>query len=204
MSDRILGDNNPPIGDRLDIAYAWLREEIAAALSLDPLPAEDIEGHSATAADLRKLAAKIEKHRKAEKAPILVMGEVVDTFFKTGAIAINGLADFHVSVVNAWQKEQLRLQREAQAAEVAAAKAFDEPIPAPVAAKDAGRVVGASGKVTAAATTKWVYKVTNAAYVPAKYLQVNDAAVKAAIAGGVREIPGLEITEELVTTIRRK
>ncbi len=203
MSDRLIGHNEPPLGDRLDVEYAWLKEEIESALSLDPIPAEDIEGHSATAADLRELAAKIEKHRKAEKAPILVMGETVDTFFKTGAVAITGLADFHVGVVNAWQKEQLRIQREAQAVEAAAAKAFDEPAPAPVEAKDAGRVVGAFGKVTAAASVKWDFDLVDLSQVPIAYLQVNKDAVKAAIAGGKRDIPGLRIFEQLVTTIRR-
>lgn len=54
----------------------------------------------------------------------------------------------------------------------------------------------------AAASVKWVHEVTDAAQVPRQYLMVNEAALKAAIAGGAREIPGVRIFEQVRTAIR--
>jgi hypothetical protein len=44
-----------------------------------------------------------------------------------------------------------------------------------------------------------VHEVTDPAAVPRQYLMVNDAAIKAAIAGGVRDIPGVRIYEDVRT-----
>jgi hypothetical protein len=48
----------------------------------------------------------------------------------------------------------------------------------------------------------WVYKVADLAKVPVAYMQINEAAVKAAIAAGVRDIPGLVIEQDIQRTGR--
>lgn len=51
-------------------------------------------------------------------------------------------------------------------------------------------------------TKRWVYEVTSEQEVPRAYLQVNEKAVKDAIAGGARQIPGIRIFQEESISIR--
>jgi len=55
---------------------------------------------------------------------------------------------------------------------------------------------------TASLRDNWVYDVVDIAKVPAAYLQVNDAVVKAAIRSGVRQIDGLVIRNEPKAAVR--
>lgn len=48
------------------------------------------------------------------------------------------------------------------------------------------------------------FKVTNADKIPREYLQVNDEAIETAIKLGIVEIPGIEIYEEKLTTLRSR
>lgn len=50
---------------------------------------------------------------------------------------------------------------------------------------------------------KWTYEVTDINAVPRELLMVNDAAVKAAIKGGARELAGLRIYQETTLSVRR-
>lgn len=48
--------------------------------------------------------------------------------------------------------------------------------------------------------TKWAFKVIDPALVPNGYWLINEGAIKADIAKGVRSIPGVQIFEEVTTT----
>lgn len=202
----MLGHNSPPLADRLALDYADLAEE-AAPLAVDHVDQVDSEeavaAYSAHARDLKTLAAKIEKARKAEKETILRDGRAVDSFFNTLAEPVKAAANAFVTAINAWQTAKLMAEREAQRKAEEAARIFDaEPEPtAPVEVKEVARVVSSSGRVAASASTVWLHRVTDPAKVPRVYLQVSDAAIKAAIAGGVREIEGVEIFEQVRTRI---
>ncbi|UFH54687.1 hypothetical protein [Spirosoma sp. KNUC1025] len=50
---------------------------------------------------------------------------------------------------------------------------------------------------------KWQYEITDPNQLPNGYWVVDEAAIKAAIAEGVREIPGVRIYQEAVTTFRK-
>lgn len=50
--------------------------------------------------------------------------------------------------------------------------------------------------------TKWTFKITDPSLVPNGYWLINEAAIKAEIAKGVRNIPGVQIYEEVTTTFR--
>jgi hypothetical protein len=80
--------------------------------------------------------------------------------------------------------------------EVQAAEAIAE---AP--AKELTRVRTQLGTTTAL-RDNWIYAVDDLGKVPAAYLQINDAVVKAAIKSGTRAIPGLIITNEPKASVR--
>lgn len=210
MSDR--HHNAPPLADRLELDHANLATQAAEVLalpSLDPIFADDdLEAYSERAKDLKKVSAAIEKARKAEKEQILKDGNTVQEFFKTLAKPIEDAAAAIIATINTWQRRKLEEERERQRKEAEQAKAaatpFDsEPPPAPPPVQVAARVVSsATGKVTAAVSRFWRHEVDDFDKVPREWLLLNEARVKAAIAGGVREIPGLRIVEDVRTSIR--
>lgn len=206
--------NAPPLAERLEIEHADLAAKALECAGLVPetLAAvtsdDDAGAYAETAKTLKGCLTAIETARKKEKDQILKDGRAIDGHFASMSEPVKAAADRVVSAINAFQtkklEEQRRIQREADERARKEAEAFEEPAPAPsapVIAKEAARVVGFSG-TKAAASVKWVHEVTDAAQVPREYLMVNEAAIKAAIAGGRREIPGVRIFEQVRTAIR--
>lgn len=204
--------NAPPLPERLELDHASLAQQAADVLGLpglDPIFAdEDLEAYSQRAKALKGVASMIEKARKGEKDQIIKDGRTIDDFFKTLAKPLEDAASAIVGAINGWQRKKLAAELERQRKEAEAAKAaetpFDEPqrlhTPTP---QVAARVVSsATGKVTASASRFWNYRVVDAAQVPRAFLAVNEAAIKAAVAGGRREIEGVEIFEDVRTAIR--
>lgn len=207
-----MGHNMPPLSERLEIDHASLQQQAADTLALPTLAPifadDDLEVYSERAKALKGVVSMIEKARKGEKDQILKDGRTIDDFFKKLAKPLEDAASAAVAAINAWQRKKLEEERERQRKEAEQAKAaatpFDEePTPAPPPVQAAARVVStATGKVTASANRFWNYRVTDAVKVPRQFLMINEAAIKAAVAGGLREIDGVEIFEDVRTAIR--
>ena len=210
----VAGDNQPPLADRLKADHADLLKRAAEAGDLVPEQLRPIESdedagaYAEIAKTLKGVLSAVEAARKKEKDQILKDGRTIDGHFAKIAEPVKAAADRVVAEINAFQtkklEEQRRLQREADERARKEAEAFEEPPPpvaAPVVVKEAACVVGFSG-TKAAASVKWVHEVTDAAQVPREFLMVNEAAIKAAIAGGRRDIPGVRIFEQVRTAIR--
>lgn len=206
--------NAPPLAERLEIEHASLATQATEAAALVPAELRPIDtdeeagAYAETAKALKGVASIIEAARKREKDQIIKDGRTVDAFFAGIAEPIKRATDKMLGEINRFQRAKLEAERKAAAereeAERKAAALFDEAPPAPVptvVVKEATRVTSFSG-VKASATVKWVHQVTDAAAVPRQYLMVNDASIKAAIAGGTREIPGVRIYEDVRTAIR--
>jgi len=203
-----MGHNQPPLAERLEIDHASLAQQAADVLAGEALPPimddEDLEAYSDRAKALKSVAGMIEKARKGEKDQILKDGKTIDGFFQRLSKPLTDAADAVVAAINGWQRKKLEEQREAERREreAAAALQIEEAPAAPAPVKEVARVVTSSGRVAAAAVKFWAFRVTDPAKVPARYLMVNEAAIKAAVAGGVREIDGVEIYEDVRTAIR--
>lgn len=204
--------NNPPLAARLELDYADLAERAAEGAALVPVELtpistdDDAAAYAETAGALKEYVGTtglIEKARKAEKDQILKDGRTVDSFFARIAEPANSALNRVLAEINRYQSAKLQAEREARRQAEEAARIFDAPAPVPVETKDVGRVVSVSGHVAATARTIWRHRVVDPEKIPRAYLAPNDAAIKAAIAGGVRQIDGIEIVEELVTAIRR-
>lgn len=209
--------NAPPLAERLEIDHATLAAQVkeAAALVPDELAPigneEDAGGYTETAKTLRDLVGTtglVEKTRKIEKDQTIKDGRTIDGFFAAMADPAKKALDRVLGEINRYQRIKLEAERKAaqerEEAERKAAALFDEAPPAPVTpviVKEAARVTSFSG-AKATASTKWVHRVTDIAAVPRQFLMVNDAAIKAAIAGGARKIDGVEIYEDVRTAIR--
>lgn len=207
--------NTPPLAERLEIEHANLAAKAVECADLVPdtlapvTTDEDAGAYAETAKTLKGCLTAIETARKKEKDQILKDGRAIDGHFATMSEPVKAAADRVVAAINDFQtkrlEEQRRIQREADERARKEAEAFEEPPPpvsAPVVAKEAARVIGFSGTAVAAASVKWMHEVTDATQVPREFLMVNDSAIKAAIAGGRREIPGVRIFEQVRTAIR--
>lgn len=204
--------NAPPLAERLEIDHAslWTQaHEVLGLEALDPIMGDDdLEAYSVRAKTLKGVGAMVEKARKGEKDQINKNGRTVEDFFAKLAKPLKDAADGIVAQINAWQRKKLEEERERQRIEAervaAEATPFDEtPPPAPPPVQAAARIVNsATGKVTASIQRKWVGEVIDFDKIPREWLMVNDTRVKAAIAGGVREIPGFRIFEDVRTAIR--
>jgi hypothetical protein len=209
----ITGDNHPPIEERLAIDHADLvrRANEAADLVPDALrpieTEEEADAYTETAKTIKEVLADADAAFTPEKEPWLTGGRKVDAFFGFRA-TLKTKAAKAVAALNAWQTAKLAAQRkaDADAAEKArrVAALFDEPAPviAPTVTKEAARVVTSTG-AKATASTYWKGDVTDIDKVPRQYMMVNQAAIDAAIKGGVREIAGVHIHEAVRTSIRR-
>lgn len=210
--------NAPPLAERLQLDHEALAQQVAETLALEALPPifsdDDLPDYSERAKKLKGVAALVEKARKAEKDQILQDGRTIDDFFKGLAAPVVKAADAVVAAINAHQRKMLEerrkaeeaARREEEARRKAEATPFDDPAPvaqvAPIRAAEAARVVSSTGRVTATASTVWRHEVTDPAAVPRQYMVINEMAVKAAIAGGIRDIPGIRIFEDVKTSIR--
>lgn len=206
--------NSPPLADRLAIDHAALVKEATEAAALVPTEIRAIEtdeeagAYTDTAADIKALLKSMEAAFKVEKAPWLEGGRTVDAFFTGLAQPLKDAVARVVAALNARQSALLAARRKAEAEEAERARkeaiAFDEPAPvvAPVVVKEAARVVSMSG-AKAAASIKWRPRVVDFEKVPRHYLMVNEKALQAAVDGGQRSIPGVEVYEEVRTSIRR-
>jgi len=213
MSRHGIGGNAPPLADRLAMDHAALSTGATNAAQLVPaeiraIESDDEAGDYAEAARaLKEVAKAIEAARTKEKQQILADGRTVDGFFSGLSQPVKDAIDKVVGAINRFQSAKLAAERAAttarEKAEREAAALFDEPTPmaAPVVAREAARVVS-SGGALASASTKWTHEVLDPSLVPRNYLMVNDGAVKAAVAGGLRNIPGVRIFETVRTAIR--
>lgn len=234
----VAGDNQPPLAERLAADHADLkkRADEAAELVTEQLRAiesdEEADAYTETAKTIKDVIADADKAFTPEKEPWLTGGRVVDDFFGFRK-GLKSKVDKVAVAINLWQNKKLAEQRraEAEAAEAARkaaeadnerlrkeAEAFDEEPPPvvqaawvpPVQAKEAVRVVTASG-AKASGSLKWDYEIVNAAELPRDLLIPNLPAIKARVdamrANGTKlegaSLPGIRIFERIQTSIRR-
>lgn len=210
----VMGDNEPPLSERLAIDHADLVKQAteAAALVPDQIRAietdEEAAAYTDTAADIKEVIVAADAAFKVEKDPWLTGGRTVDDFFafrKTLEAAVKRVRAALDARANAILAAQRRAEAEAAEKARKEAEAFDEPVawvpPAPV--KEAARVVSIATGNKASVSTKWIGEVVEIDKLPRHYMVANQGMIDAAIKGGIRDIPGVRIYETAKTAIRR-
>lgn len=216
-----LGQTHAQLGERTD--------ELLAGIARVPAAIED-EATEKKAIEFAKQIAAHEKlcdaTRKAVKQPYADAAKIVDAFFGNMADPLKGGRDIvlrKLTVFQAARAEKERREREeaahkaAQEAAAAAAKveteadldraiAKEEQAAATVKAAqattaDLSRSRGQFGSVASLRTTM-EFTVEDVNSVPREFLMVNDAAIRAAIKAGRREIPGIKIFQKQQTVVR--
>ena len=218
--------------DQLGATHADLAtrtDELIAGVSRMP-PAIEDETTEKRAIEFAKQIGAHEKlcdgTRKAVKAPYAEAVKVVDAFFggmvdplKTGRdVVLRKLTAFQTAKADAERKAREETARKAaeEARAAAAAIKTDADLETAIAKEeqaiaavqateastaDLSRTRGAFGS-TASLRSTWEFTIEDVNRVPAEFLMVNDAAIRAAIKAGRREIPGVKIFQKQQTVVR--
>jgi hypothetical protein len=212
------------VGRRDDLSAAFMRwKEATSGLIVD----ETMQGKSADF--VKQIGAHLkltEDRRKATKQPALDLAKSVDGIFSQIADPLSAAKQVVERAMTAYaqqktREEQDRIRREAEevaqrareAAEMAAMEAelAGEDAVAPDAIQTPGIAIPTMAEAsrshgdygtTASLRGRWTYEVADTAMIPRHLLMVNDAAVKAAIKAGERNVPGLHIFQEMKIGVR--
>ena len=168
-----------------------------------------VAGHAADfAKDLKAAAGALDETRTRIKKPVLHAQRLIDGAAKALSDRVASAVREVEARVTAYLKvkeSEARAKLEAEAA----ARAVDEAdITLAVlnqaeeaTALELTRTRGVGGALTALKAA-WTYEVEDITKVPTHLLQVNDAAVRAAIKQGAREVPGLRIWNDARAYVR--
>ena len=153
----------------------------------------------------KKLNKVINDARMAAKRPYLDMNQTIDGMIRPVQKSLDSIEEGERRKCKAYRNIVLQKQIEAEK-EAAAAKPMKsfgglnvtkvKPI------REAEATVTTIDAGSSSYKKEKVHKLVDITKVPAKYLLLNDKAIKQAIKDGVTAIPGLEIVEEMNMTIR--
>ena len=166
-------------------------------------------GHAADfARDLKASANALDEKRTQIKKPVLHAQRLIDGFARklsdrvaSAVREVEARVTAYLKVKEAEARAKLEAEEAARAAvadDIALATLDQETA---ATALELTRTRGVGGALTALKTV-WTYEVEDITKVPTHLLQVNDAAVRAAIRSGMRDIPGLRIVNEAKAFVR--
>lgn len=147
---------------------------------------------------IHALISKIEEQRKGLVGPFNDYVGRINKLFKAVREPLHVQKDALKRKIAAYEERQEIIARERAAAEQkaqeeAAGEQNLRPPPAPAATPHRqGPIRGAYG-TTASVSKRWEFEVVDKARVPLRFLTLDEKAVRAAIAEGERDIPGLRI-----------
>ena len=168
-----------------------------------------VAGHAADfARDLKAAARALDETHTRIKKPVLHAQRLIDGAAKalsdrvaSAVREVEARVTAYLKAKEAEAREALRIEAEKQAAEapditMAVLNQAEE-----ATALELTRTRGVGGALTAL-QDRWVFEVVDITKVPTHLLQVNDAAVRAAIKQGAREVPGIRIWNNAKAMIR--
>ena len=168
-----------------------------------------VAGHAADfAKDLKAAARALDETHTRIKKPVLHAQRLIDGAAKalsdrvaSAVREVEARVTAYLKAKEAEAREALRIEAEKQAAEapditLAVLNQAEE-----ATALELTRTRGVGGALTAL-QDRWVFEVVDITKVPTHLLQVNDAAVRAAIKQGAREVPGIRIWNNAKAFVR--
>ena len=210
-----IGHNNPPddaqiLIDNLRERHNWLTERteaLCAAASKVPsiTDADTAERVTTLIAQINAASKAIDTSRQEEKAPHLANGRTVDMFFKTWSGPLNAAKSQATAKLTAWQVEQRRKEQERQ--ERLRQEQNDQSQARQTQPKTQTPITTNTGQT---ATLRRVTTITidDVEKIPATFFrqyiapEAIEKAARAAIKAGVKDIPGITITETQQTIVR--
>jgi len=227
-----IGDNHPPADQRILTLAPADEIQFLVANDIDRLMADataildtvsripttisntDVYGRVVTVvARLREIGADIDDTRKSHKQPYLDAGKKIDDLFKLGtpkdvmAKKIEGAVKDLSKRLSEHDTRTLREQQqqidEERAAFAKALAADGLSISGTAPTAQIGSFTSRTGGMSLR-EVKRSWKVCDEAAVPPSVMSIDPKKVQALIDAGVRDIPGIQIDEEVVTTVKRR
>lgn len=158
-------------------------------------------------AQINAAAKAIDSNRQEEKAPHLANGRTVDTFFKTWSGPLNAAKSQATAKLTAWQVEQRRKEQERQERLRQEQAQNEQTQTAQTQTKTQTPITTNTGQ-TATLRTVTTVTVDDVKKIPLEFFQhyvapeAIEKAARAAIKAGVKDIPGITITETQQTIVR--
>ena len=178
-------------------------------VTADGISDDFVAGHAADfAKDLKAAAGALDETRTRIKKPVLHAQRLIDGGAKalsdrvaSAVREVEARVTAYLKVKESEAREARRIEAEKQAAEapditMAVLNQAEE-----ATALELTRTRGVGGALTALKAA-WTYEVEDITKVPTRLLQVNDAAVRAAIKQGAREVPGIRIWNDAKAYVR--
>ena len=178
-------------------------------VTADGISDDFVAGHAADfAKDLKAAINALDETRTRIKKPVLHAQRLIDG----GAKALSDRVASAVREVEARVTAYLKVKEAEARAKLEAEEAARAAVADDIAlatldqetaatALELTRTRGVGGALTAL-QDRWVFEVVDITKVPTHLLQVNDAAVRAAIKQGAREVPGLRIWNDAKAFVR--
>lgn len=206
---------------KIEINLSKLTEMFSKAEQAIDSMIEQAEKHAITDSDTqskaiemgtqaKQLFNRLEKKRKEIKEPFLKYGQQLDGMVKPLKDKLAGIqTGLKIKIKKHLdEEERLAAEKEKKRLELEAAlnpqKSPDELVPETPAPVIQSKQKTSSGSM---ATKKvWKFEIEDVNKVPARYLMVNESAIKAAIDNGARDIPGVKIYKDrdVRLTVARK
>ena len=168
-----------------------------------------VAGHAADfARDLKAAAGALDETRTRIKKPVLHAQRLIDGSAKALSDRVaSAVREVEARVTAYLRVKEAEARAKLEAEEAARAAVADDIALATLDQETAAtaleltRTRGVGGALTAL-QDRWVFEVVDITKVPTHLLQVNDAAVRAAIKQGAREVPGLRIWNDAKAFVR--
>lgn len=177
---------------------------IASAKSLEVKNEDDRQLATVRLTAITKGLKELEKLRKQFVKPIKDSAKAIDAFFKEKAAPLKEADDSLRGKIGVYLDEQDRLRQEREAAEAAEHASKTSESETWGTAKPAAPVaIAAPPKMEKTSARKVLnIEVVNIEKVPIRFLLIDEMAIKAAWKDGIKEIPGLKLTEKNALTVR--
>lgn len=217
----VIGGNDPPLSDRLELDHAELIKRAVEAEILPTIPPitsdDEAARYTESAADAKRILEDADKAFTIAKKPWLDGGRTVEDFFRFRVDLKAGVQRI-TTALGVWQTAKraaaMKEQADAERREREAAQMFggDEPVVfTPAAPPPKVVAIASASGAQAYGSVRWGHEVTDFDLVPKQYLMVNERALKAAVDGlkaqGVKvddaQIPGVRIFEAVRAAIRK-
>jgi len=216
MSKNIIKIEPVDLSVQVDKQVAKANNLLEQAKKLIVTDRSGAEVATAKAKEIKELGREAENLRTQLKDPFLKAGRLIDGEFKRITTPCDEAEKNLKSKILAFQKEEDRKAREQEekrrreAKEAAlreaemlatqgdsreAERVLERAMDIPPVESEARGPIRASGGAAAGIRKTWTYEIVDSKQVPGQFLTIDDKAVKAAIAAGVRTIPGIRIYE---------
>lgn len=191
-----------PIHNQEIISLGSIDERIQQVLSMKINTREDFEFIGDVYSTAREAQKKVENYYKELKEPIRKQLNTINFEEKRAVEPCMRLIGLCNAMINQYYREVEIQKEEERRREIEDARILDIPIEKVYVEPVAPKLYASNASTATRKETK--YELINIDQVPKQYLTLDDMAIKRSIKMGIREIPGLNIYDEVKRNLKTR